>query len=249
MATIAAQRSGRLPLVGTYDRVFYSGMAVAMALTVLIGFAPTYYLRFFFGKATVTGATSLSPLAHLHGALFTAWVLLFIAQTALVATHRVRLHRRLGVAAALLAAFMTIVGVATALKSAARGAAPPGVDPLTFLAIPLGDMVLFPSFVAAALYWRRNKEAHKRLMLLAYISIIAAAVARLPGVLPLGPLGFFGIAFIFLLAGIIYDLFSRRRIHPAYIWGGALLVISVPVRLMVSGTETWRGIAEFLVSR
>jgi uncharacterized membrane protein YoaK (UPF0700 family) len=110
-------------------------------------------------------------------------------------------------------------------------------------------MVLFPSFVAAALYWRRNKEAHKRLMLLAYISIIAAAVARLPGVLPLGPLGFFGIAFIFLVAGVTYDLFSRRRIHPAYLWGGALLVISVPVRLMISGTETWRGIAESMVSR
>jgi hypothetical protein len=249
MATSAAQRSGRLPMVGKYDRMFYSGMAIAMALTVLIGFAPTYYLRFFFGKVTVTGATSLSVLAHLHGALFTAWVLLFIAQTTLVATHRVRLHKRLGVAAALLAASMTIVGAVTAIKSAARGAAPPGVDPLAFLAIPLGDMVLFPSFVAAALYWRRNKEAHKRLMLLAYISIIAAAVARLPCVLPLGPLGFFGIAFIFLVAGVTYDLFSRRRIHPAYLWGGALLVISVPVRLMISGTETWRGIAESMVSR
>lgn len=249
MGTVAAQRSGPLPTVGTYDRMFYSGMALAMALTVFIGFAPTYYLRFFFGRATVTGATSLSPLAHLHGALFTTWVLLFIVQTCLVATHRVRLHKRLGVATALLAASMIIIGAVTAIKSAARGAAPPGVDPLAFLAIPLGDMVMFTIFVAAALYWRRNKEAHKRLMLLAYISIIAAAVARLPGVLPLGPLGFYGIAFIFLVAGIIYDFFSRRRIHPAYVWGAALLVISVPVRLMVSGTETWRGIAEFLVSR
>jgi hypothetical protein len=94
---------------------------------------------------------------------------------------------------------------------------------------------------------RRNKEAHKRLMLLAYISLMAAATARLPGVLPLGPLGFFGLAFLFLLAGIIYDLASRRRIHPVYIWGGALLVASVPLRLMVSGTHTWRTIAEFLV--
>ena len=123
----------------------------------------------------------------------------------------------------------------------------PAPDPLAFLAIPMADMVMFSTFVAAALWMRRNKEAHKRLMLLAYISLMAAATARLPGVLPLGPLGFFGLAFLFLLAAIIYDLASRRRVHPVYIWGGALLVASVPVRLMVSGTQTWRAIAEFLV--
>jgi hypothetical protein len=80
--------------VGAYDRVFYSGMAIAMALTVFIGFGPTYYLRpFFDAPPTVTGATTLSRLAHLHGALFTGWVLLFIIQTALVASHRTSARR------------------------------------------------------------------------------------------------------------------------------------------------------------
>jgi hypothetical protein len=110
-------------------------------------------------------------------------------------------------------------------------------------------MVVFPIFVAAALWWRRDKEMHKRLMMLAYISIIVAAVARLPGVLPLGPLGFFGLAFVFLLVAILYDLLSRRRVHPAYLWGGALLVASVPARLIVSGTAAWRSVAESLVGR
>jgi hypothetical protein len=250
MATVAASQPRRQPAAaGAYDRIFYSGMAVVMALTVLVGFAPTYYLRAYFGGVTVTGATSLSPLAHLHGALFTGWVVLFIVQTALVANHRVALHQRLGVAGAVLATVMTAVGITTAVKAAARGAAPPGADPLAFLAIPMGDMVVFPIFVAAALWMRRKKESHKRLMLLAYISIIVAAVARLPGVLPLGPLGFFGLAFVFLLVAIIYDLVSRRRVHPAYIWGGALLVASVPLRLMVSGTGTWQAMARFLVGR
>jgi hypothetical protein len=248
MATVAAPQPGRQAVApGAYDRMFYGGMAVAMALTVFVGFAPTYYLRAYFGRVTVTGVTSLSPLAHLHGALFSGWVLLFTVQTALVANHRVAVHRRLGIAGTLLATAMTFVGVITAVKTAARGAAPPGADPLAFLAVPLGDMVVFPIFVAAALWLRRKKEAHKRLMVLAYISIIAAAVARLPGVLPLGPLGFFGLAFVFLLVAVIYDLVSRRRVHPAYIWGGALLVASVPLRLMASGTGTWRAMAEFLV--
>jgi hypothetical protein len=251
MATAAASQTRRQPVTaGAHDRLFYSGMAIVMALTVFVGFAPTYYLRAHFGRpTTVTGATSLSSLAHVHAALFTTWVVLFIVQTALVASHRVKIHRRLGAFGAVLAILMTGVGVTTAIKAAARGSAPPGVDPLVFLAIPLGDMVMFPLFVAAAVWWRRDKEAHKRLMLLAYISIIVAAVARVPGILPYGPPGFFGLTFVFLLVAVIYDLTTRRRVHPVYLWGGALLVASVPLRMMISSTAPWQAFAAFLVGR
>ena len=93
---------------------------------------------------------------------------------------------------------------------------------------------------------RRDKETHKRLMLLAYISLIVAAVARLPGVLPLGPLAFFGLGYLFVVLAAIYDFVSRRRVHKAYLWGGALMIASVPLRLMISGTGAWRGFAELL---
>jgi hypothetical protein len=223
-------------------------MAIAMALTVFIGFAPTYYLRAYFGApVTVSGTTSLTPLAHLHGVLFTGWVLLFIVQTALVATHRVAVHRRLGMAGAWLAAAMVVVGVSTAIAGAARGAAPPGVDPLAFLAVPLFDMALFAGFVTTAILWRRHKETHKRLMLLAYVSIIVAAAARLPGVVSYGPLAFFGLAFVFALCGALYDLASRGRVHRVYLWGGAVLLVSVPARLAISETAAWRTFAEFVV--
>lgn len=249
MSTLAAAKPvPRSPMAGAYDRVFYGGMAIVLALTVLIGFAPTYYLRLL-GEApmsTVSGKP-MTTVVHLHGALFTGWVVLFIIQTALVAARRVKLHQWLGIAGAVLAAAMFVVGVTTAIAGAAAGAAPPGVDPLAFLAIPLFDMLLFGGFVALAMVLRRNREAHKRLMLLAYVSIIVAAVARLPGVLPMGPPVFFGLAFLFAGLGIGYDYFSRRRIHPVYIWGGLLLVLSVPVRLFVSGTDTWRQFAGWLV--
>ena len=73
---------------GAYDRVFYSSLAIALALVVFVGFAPTYYLRPLdpTPPPTVTGATSLSRLAHIHGAVFTGWVLLFVIQTSLIAT-------------------------------------------------------------------------------------------------------------------------------------------------------------------
>lgn len=232
---------------GRHDRLFYGGMAIAMGFTVFAGFASTYYLRFLAGgpSATLTGGP-FTALVHVHGALFTAWVLLFIVQTALVANRRVAVHRRLGVAGAGLAAAMVGAGTFIAIATAARGSAPPGLDPLAFLVIPIFDMVLFATFVTAALALRRDKEAHKRLMLLAYVSIVVAAVARLPGVLPLGPPAFFGLSFLFVVVAGVYDFFSRRRVHKVYLWGGALIVASVPVRLAIAGTGAWRTLAELL---
>jgi hypothetical protein len=232
---------------GAYDRLFYGAIAVAMGLTVFVGFASTYYLRILGGgpRATLTGGP-FTTLVHLHGALFTAWVLLFIVQTALVSSRRVAVHRRLGVAGGVLAAAMVAVGTSIAIATAARGSAPPGMDPRAFLIIPLFDMVLFAGFVAAALALRRDKETHKRLMLMAYVSIIVAAVARLPGVLAIGPPAFFGLAFLFVVAGALYDFVTRRRVHKAYLWGGGLFVASVPVRLALSTTDAWRAVANLL---
>ena len=246
MAKASAAR-GAPQLPGTHDRLFYGGMAIVMGLTVFAGFARTYYLRFLTGgpKATLSGGAFTTPF-HVHGALFTAWVLLFIVQTALVAGRRVAVHRRLGVAGAVLAAAMIVAGTFAAITAAARGSAPPGVDPLAFLAIPIFDMVLFATFVTAALALRRDKETHKRLMVLAYVSIITAAVARLPGVLPLGPPGFFGLSFLFVVAAGIYDFLTRRRVHRVYLWGGALLAVSIPLRLAISETGAWRTLAELL---
>jgi hypothetical protein len=247
MATAAASKLALRSSAGTYDHVFFSAMASLMAITVFVGFAPTYYLRAFGNRPMVTiGGMPFTPLFHLHGVLFTAFVVLFIVQTTLVASHRVAVHRRLGIAGGLLAVVMTLVGTVTAITAVSRGSVPPGMDPLVFLAIPLFEMLLFAIFVGAALWLRANKAVHKRLMLLAYISIISAAVVRLPGVQS----DLFGddLALLFLLAGIVYDLVTQRRVHPAYVGGGALLVVSVPLRLMVSRTETWRAFAE-LVTR
>jgi hypothetical protein len=247
MATSAASKPFVLS-TGAYDRLFYSGMAITMAMSVFVGFARTYYLSAYFGTTTTISGGPFSTVVRLHAALFTTWVLLFIVQTSLVASHRVALHKRLGIAVAVVAGMMIVVGTATALQLAYRGGAPPGVDSRAFLAIPLGDMLVFGSLLIAALWLRRNKEAHKRLMLLAYTAILVAAVARIPGVLPLGPLWFFGLTFLpILAAGVAYDVITRGRVHPAYLWGGALLIVSVPVRLAISSTQAWLSLASKLM--
>jgi hypothetical protein len=110
------------------------------------------------------------------------------------------------------------------------------------------DLVVFPALVGAALWNRRNPATHKRLMLLAMLAVITAAVARLPGVLPYGPPAFFGLTNLFLVAAVAWDKWTRGRVHPAYVWGGLFLVLSQPVRLVVSGTEAWLKIATWLTS-
>lgn len=240
-------RSEAVHAATRYDRVFYGGMGVLLAAIAVAGFAPTFYLRSWFGAPpTVAGTTELTPLAQFHGAVYTSWMVLFIVQTSLIASRRVKVHRRLGIAGAVLAAIMIVVGYLTATAAAGRGTAPPGAEPLSFLAVPLFDLVLFAVFITAALLRRRDKETHKRLMLLAYISIIAAGVARLPGLLAYGPFMFFGIAYALALVGVAYDQWSRGRIHRVYYWGIPLLVISVPGRLMLSTTPAWRSFAEFV---
>lgn len=219
-----------------------------MALTVVAGFGPTFYFRAFTHTPTFSGLTEIPPLLHLHGVLFTAWVVLFITQTQLVARHQVAVHRKLGLASVALAIAIVVVGWQTTVGAGRRGVAPPGLDALTFLVVPIFDILLFAVFVAAAILQRRTKEAHKRLMILAYASILPAPVARLPGVMPLGPFGFFGLAFLFALAGVVYDVISRRRVHPVYIWGGLLLAASVPGRLLLSGTAGWQAFARWVVS-
>ncbi len=232
---------------GAYDRLFYSGIAIVTAMTVFVGFAPTFYLRTYFGApVSITGMTTLSPLTQMHGVVFSAWVLLFVVQTALVATRNLAVHRRLGITGAVLAALMVVVGLPTAFAAAARGSAPPGMEPLVFLVVPVFDLSIFAGFVTAAVWRRREKDAHKRLMLLAYCSLLPAAVGRLPGIIALGPGGLFALSFIPAVLGAAHDRWSRGRVTPIYWWGIAILYLSIPFRLAVAATAPWRAFAEFV---
>jgi hypothetical protein len=219
-------------------RLFYVGMAVAIVILVFAGFSRTYFLKSYFGSP------DLSPLLHFHGVVFTAWVLFFLSQTTLVATGRTYLHRRMGIVGAGLAVLVVIVGSMTAILRVKGGSAPvPGVSGLAFLAIPLFDMALFAVLVGAALYFRHRLEAHKRLMTLATISLLGAPIARFHlG----GPLTFFALSDLFIVAMLVFDLATRRKIHPATIWGGLLVVASQPLRLMISGTPAWMAFAGWL---
>ena len=224
------------------ERLFYTGMAVTFVLTVFAGFARTFYLRPHFQTQP------LIPLLVLHGIVFTSWIALLLTQTTLVATKRTRTHMRLGVAGGLLASLMILIGTVTAIVRAKGPSPVPGVNPLSFLTIPLGDILVFASLVGAAFYFRRRADTHKRLMLLATIAILPAAVARLPFafIQQYGPLAFFGLSDLFIVPCLIYDIVTRGRPHRATVLGGALIVISHPLRLVIGNTHAWLVFATWL---
>jgi hypothetical protein len=231
------------PLVRRRHLRFYNGMSLLFAAIVFAGFYRTFYL------SPWLNGPALSPLRIVHGVAFSAWILLFVAQTTLVAAGRTAIHRRLGVAGVVLASGMVALGTVLAIGNAREGHAPPGIPPLVFLIIPLFDMLVFPLLIAAAVWYRGRPETHKRLMLLATVSLLAAPVARIPTALAAaGPLFYFGVVDLLILTGVLYDFVTRRKVHPVYVWGGLAILASQVIRIALSGTSAWLAVATWLTS-
>jgi hypothetical protein len=226
------------------ERRLWAWAAGVAALVIFGGFAQTFYFKAVFGTPV------LSPLLLAHGVVMSLWFILLLVQLRLVAVGRTDLHRRLGAIGAVLFVTILLVGVATAIEAARRGASPaPGVTPLMFMAVPLADMLVFGVLVGAALWNRRHSATHKRLMVLASLAILAPGIARLPvdfigqGGLPV----VFGLTLLGVAACVAIDSVINRRLHPAFGWGGILVVASVPLRIALAGTEGWNRFASWLV--
>ena len=234
-------------------------MAVALAVTVLWGFGPTYFFRVFITTR------ELSPVTHVHGFVFSCWIALLVAQAALISTRRPSLHRRVGAMSVALAAGVVVTGVAVELFAtpslAGNWQAVNGLLASTlFLIETSANHILFGLLVAAAFRWRKRPEIHKRLMVLATLAIMPAAVARVLDEfgwpISIGPFGFeapdFGLVGLvmppwlaqagflnlivapFFAALAAYDLASLRRVHTATALGGLALFLFHPAVLLVS---------------
>jgi uncharacterized membrane protein YozB (DUF420 family) len=237
MTTVASVSSGASSKGRSGPRsgghVFYVSMTIVSCLVVLVGFGPTYYFK------SIMTSPSLPMLTHVHGAVFTVWLLLFAIQTTLVARHRTDIHRRLGPFGGVLAIAMIVLGLMMAIVRARRGDVGGFADAQTNAAFAFGDMVIFAILVGAALYQRRQPEAHKRLMLLATVSLLIAALGRWPGVgggLSLAPYA------ALVLAGPIYDRVALGHIHRAYLWAAPFIIVSVPARIALGSTGIWHSV-------
>ena len=155
-------------------RSFYVFMAATCLVVAFVGFAPTYWLQ-------LTPGTFIgTPLLHLHAALFSAWPVFLLVQTTLAARGRVGRHRAWGLLGISLATAMVFVGFAVANDVlATRLAAGYGDAARAFHIASISMITLFGGFVFVAILYVSRPEIHKRLMLLATVSMLAPAIARL----------------------------------------------------------------------
>lgn len=223
---------------------FYPWIAIALSLTVILGFSRTYYFRW------LQDLPPMTRLVHLHGLVFTAWLALFIAQTRLVAANRVDLHMRFGVAGVALAVAIFLTGVWTVVV----GAGTPrirvtGLTNAQHTLVGLTSIMMFAVFVTLGMASRRRGALHKRYMVLAMVAILSPATARLSatlgatqGIRWLVPM----VAGGFVIACLVHDWRKYRLVHPVYVIGGALIVASWPWRYLAARQEWYQPIGEWI---
>lgn len=227
------------------ERRFFTGMALAMGLVTFIGFAPTYYL------GAALNAKPLAPVTHAHGIVFSAWMLLYVAQNGLVYAGRRDLHRMIGTAGAGLAILVYVLGVWVAIDSGHFGRGAPGRDQPTFLAYPLTNITVFAIMAGTAIWKRTESAAHKRLMLLGTISLVTTPLARITTMLGSPappPIGGMILSDVLFAALLLFDLKQRGRLHYVTKWFGGAFLLSQPLRVAISHTEVWQSFARLLLA-
>ena len=242
MATLASTPAERM----SRERKFYSRMAFLMLAIIFVGFMPSFYLRglVHYPRPNPT----LPPAVMLHGLAFTAWLLIFVAQTQFVAAGRRDLHIQLGQAAFLLGVALIPIMYLTAVWQVARANQNPFTDPLNWTIVPLSGII--PFAIILWLGWTRRREAqwHKRAMLVAMLLIMQPGIGRLP----LGPPGLLhhvGAGVLTLALFIPLMIWDRRTIgqlHPVTKLGFALEVMVFVAQTAFLATGSWAPIAAHL---
>ena len=240
--TTAPRRPASKSVNRTFERVFYSGMAILLCVCVYIGFSPTYF------QAGMLHAPLPSPILHVHGAVFTLWMMLFVVQAAFISAHRVKWHRSLGTVAFCLPPMMIALGVVAALDALHRGVRIGALDPTVSFAIPMFDIATFTVVIYASWRARRRPDAHKRLILLATIGLVEAAFGRFPWTrmgYPAAAGAVTGLGVMVLLV-IAYDLVSLRRIHRSTLWAAPLVFAAGAMAVPIGMTSMWHTFAMLL---
>jgi hypothetical protein len=249
------------------DRWIYVFMAALFVVTALCGFVPDSI-----GKLAAVRAGQRPPLPlvlHVHAVLMGSWLLLLLAQTTLVATGRRTLHKQLGMVAfglvpAIVLAMVGLVITSWHAVAAMVAAAPAGIDRtaieqskwflINLLPNQIQACVLFALFTGWAIAVRRSKpETHKRLMILATLMPLPAAIDRiaaagwLPTNFPAGYAVEYGYMFLWLMPVLIYDIVRRGRVHSAYVIGLLCNLPFVAVTLTLYGSPWWAATAPKLM--
>ena len=233
--------------VRNFERKFFFAVAVLFPLAVLVGFAPTFYLKPLFNSPPIP-----RTIVYIHAFLMSAWIALFITQVYLISAKRILVHRKLGFLGVALGLGIIVTGLMTAIAATKYGtaSAPKNVPPLEFMIVPFADMVVFAILFGAAVYYRKAAATHKRLILLTVINFLPPALARYPGGVmdKFGPLWFFGIPTVLTLLVLIGDTWKHRKLNKVFLLASVFMIVAWWLRLPLSTTDAWRNFAAWLTS-
>lgn len=237
------------------ERVFYLLAGCLLLVIVAMGFQQ-FYLH---GRAN-TGAPvtqQIVPLVFLHGILMSTWIIFFVAQSSLIVSGNRKLHMSLGVAGAVIAALLVIVGVNTAIASVHYN--PDEYKHIwgarRFLSLMLTNILGFGMLAAVGLKYRRRPEIHRPIMFLATLFVA-------------GPAGFFRIPFIrgpimaaihtifatwvpMLILGVFLVLIKRlmtRSWDRYFILGLVGIGLACVLQFFVANTAWWYYLAGFVTA-
>jgi hypothetical protein len=222
------------------DRNFYFVMSLVIAAVVVFGFSHTI-------DANLIHPSEPRPLVlYLHAAIFSAWVVLLVVQSALIRTRNVQVHRKVGWFGFALGVAVPLVGTATGIAMAKFDTAHGTTDAAQFLIVPFFDMVAFSIAFGLAILWRTRPEYHRRLMFIASCALTIAAFNRFP-LMPEN-WGYSGVDALILL-GVGRDLIASGRAHPVYLYGLPAMILGQALAMYVflSSTPQWLSIAHRLI--
>lgn len=225
------------------SRYFYLGMALLVVAVVVYGFAPRV------GRRLIHPVKSPPAILYVHAIVFTGWLAVFVTQSALVVTRHTHWHKRIGWYAVAFGTCIPVLGVATAItmgRLALEKRPAAGVE--SALIIPLFDMVCFTVTFGLAVWWRKSREAHRRLMLIATCTLTAAAWGRFPPTI-VPPYLFYAGVDLLILLGVVRDLVVDRTVHSVYRWALPALVAGhvLVTYAALQGSAAWRTIAHALL--
>lgn len=225
MATAAAQSD----LAG--ERRFFLKMALVIAGTAVAGFG--------FAAAIRPWWLAAPWWVHGHALVFAGWVAIYVMQNLHVDAGRIARHRALGWLALGWATLMVPVGIATTCMTIASHRTPPFFEPAFFLTLDPVTVVTFYGFILAAIALRGSPDWHRRLMLVATITLTNPPLGRLvPMPLTGGEMGLWVILLVQMLAyflpAVVHDRRTLGRVHPALVWGIAITLIDAAILKPIS---------------
>lgn len=226
-----------------WGQYFYFFMSLLCAAVLVYGFSHTI------DQNLIHPQIPRPRLLYFHSALFTGWLVFFIAQSLLVRMHNVRIHRTIGWFGVGMGALIPFVGIATAVTMTTFDMTQlKMINADADMIIPIWDMVAFTPAFVLAIYWRKKPEFHRRLQLISICVLTAAGWGRFPEWL-MPPVIFYAGVDLMILLGVLRDWIVNRKVHPVYLYALPVLIAGQTAVMYanVHRSAFWISIADALL--